>query len=373
MTTDPDPLHDLLTDPAGPAGAPPYDSLLLVSFGGPEGPDDVLPFLQNVTAGRGIPSERLREVGAHYDGFGGISPIQEQNRRLLTALRAAVDLPVYWGNRNWAPYLPDALAAMRADGRRRSLAFITSAYSSYSGCRQYREDIARARAEVGEGAPVVEKLRHYHDHPGFVEPFVDAVLAALARVGDPAARLVFTAHSVPMSMARTSAYEQQLRATAGIIAAATGHDRWDLVWQSRSGPPAVPWLEPDVNDHLRGLYDGGSRAVVLVPIGFVSDHMEVVFDLDTQAVETAAALPGMRLERAGTPATGPDPRFVAMVAELVAERVEAWPRTRKRALWTERGPSHDVCPAGCCPVPTRPSAAPSVAPAGAGAGSGEAA
>jgi len=206
---------------------------------------------------------------------------------------------------------------------------------------------------------VVDKLRHYHDHPGFVRPFVDATRAALDRLGDPAARLVFTAHSVPLAMERSSAYAQQLRVTAGLVAGALGHGTWDLVWQSRSGPPSVPWLEPDVNDHLRQLYDAGTRGVVLVPIGFVSDHMEVVYDLDTEAVATAAQLPGLRLERAGTPGTAPDPRFVAMVGELVRERVEGWPRDRRPSLWTERGPSHDVCPVGCCPAPAarRPVAA----------------
>ena len=334
--------------------APPYDALLLVSFGGPEGPDEVLPFLEQVTRGRGIPRERLAEVGEHYHLFGGVSPIQEQNRRLLAALRETLPLPVYWGNRNSPPFLTDTLREMRDDGVRRAAAFVTSAYSSYSGCRQYREDVARAQTEVGEGAPAVDKLRVFHDHPGFVEPFVDATREALGRAGE-GARLVFTAHSVPVSMASGSAYVEQLRATARIIAAAVGHgDAWDLVWQSRSGPPQVPWLEPDVNDHLRELYAGGARAVVLVPIGFVSDHMEVLFDLDTEAVATAATLPGLVLARAATPATDPDPRFVAMVGELLTERAEGWPAAARPSLWPERGPCHDVCPLDCCPAPVRP-------------------
>jgi len=352
---------DPLTDPdaAEPgAVAVPYDALLLVSFGGPEGPDEVVPFLRRVTAGRGVPDERLREVARHYDLVEGVSPIQEQNRRLLAALREVIALPVYWGNRNSEPFLVDALREMGAEGRRRALAFVTSAYSSYSGCRQYREDIARARAEFGPGAPGVDKLRHYHDHPGFVEPFTDAVAAALDRVGDRNARVVFTAHSVPLSMARSAgpaggAYEQQLRVTAGLVAAAAAVTGWDLAWQSRSGPPSVPWLAPDVNDHLRDCYADGVRAVVLAPIGFISDHMEVVHDLDTEAAGTVAALPGMRVERAATPATEPDPRFVAMVDQLVRERVEAWPRERRPALWTARGPSWDVCPQDCCPAPAR--------------------
>jgi len=331
-----------------------YDALLLVSFGGPEGPDEVVPFLERVTAGRGIPRERLAEVGEHYFRFGGVSPIQAQNRRLLAALRATLPVPVYWGNRNSRPFLADTVREMRADGVRRAAAFVTSAYSSYSGCRQYREDIARAQAEVGEGAPAVDKLRVFHDHPGFVEPFVDGTAAALAEAG-PGARLVFTAHSVPASMAATSAYEAQLLATAGIIADRLGHRQaWDLVWQSRSGPPQVPWLAPDVNDHLRELYADGVRAVVLVPIGFVSDHMEVVFDLDTEAVQTAATLPGLTLVRATTPATEPDQRFVAMVGELLTERAQDWPAAERPTLWPERGPCHDVCPLDCCPAPTRP-------------------
>lgn len=341
-----------------------YDALLLVSFGGPEGPDDVVPFLENVTRGRGIPRERLEEVGAHYRLFGGVSPINAQNRALLDALRvelaeAGVDLPVYWGNRNWDPYLTDALAAMRDDGVRRALAFVTSAYSSYSGCRQYRENLAAARAEV-EGAPEVDKVRHYFDHPGFVEPFVDATVAALAGLPDavqPGARLVFTTHSIPVAAAESSgpdggAYLAQHRAVAGLVAArvaeATGVDRpWDLVFQSRSGPPTQPWLEPDISDHLEELVAQGVPGVVVVPIGFVSDHMEVVYDLDTVAAADAERL-GLPFARAATP--GVDPRFVAMVRELVQERLDDVAPAARRALST-LGPWRDVCAAACCPNP----------------------
>ncbi len=321
------------------------DAVLLVSFGGPEGPGDVLPFLRTVTAGRGIPDDRLAEVGEHYQRFGGVSPINGQNRELLALLREALPLPVYWGNRNWGPYLVDALAQMRDDGVERALAYVTSAYSSYSGCRQYREDIARAQREVGPGAPRVDKLRAFYNHPIFVDCFVTATREAVARLGVAAPRLVFTAHSIPLSMARTSAYEAQLRETARLVAAELGLE-WQLAWQSRSGPPQVPWLEPDVGDVLKGLAAQGSPGAVVVPIGFVSDHMEVVFDLDTEAVPEALAL-GLPVARAATP--GQDPRVVAMVADLVAERTEGAPRR----VVGDLPPSHDGCPLDCCPAPRR--------------------
>jgi ferrochelatase len=344
--------------------AGPYDALLLVSFGGPEGPDDVLPFLRNVTRGRGIPDERLAEVGRHYDHFGGVSPINAQNRRLLAAIRADfaahdLDLPVFWGNRNWDPYLIDAMREMREAGVRRAVAFVTSAYSSYSGCRQYRENLAAARAEVGAGAPEIDKLRHYFDHPGFIEPFVDATVAAVSALPAEAqgAALVFTTHSIPMTQADTSgptggAYVAQHRAAAQLVAdgvaSRTGvADRpWALVFQSRSGPPTQPWLEPDVSDHLSDLAARGAPGAVLVPIGFVSDHLEVVWDLDTEAAEHALRI-GLPIARAATPATAPDPRFVAMVRALVLERIAGAPREALSSL----GPSWDACPVGCCPNP----------------------
>ncbi len=338
----------------------PFDAVLLLSFGGPEQPADVMPFLENVTRGRGIPRERLLEVGEHYFGFGGVSPINAQNRALIAALEAelgghGVDLPVYWGNRNWAPYLPDALARMRDDGVRRALCFVTSAYSSYSGCRQYREDLAAAVAAVGEGAPRLDKVRHYFDHPGFVAPVVDGVVASLA--GVPAgSHLAFVTHSIPTAMAEAAgpdggAYERQHRAVADVVAARvaerTGAERpYALVYCSRSGPPTQPWLEPDVNDHLRALHAGGAPGVVTVPIGFVSDHMEVKYDLDTEARATAEEL-GLPYARSAT--VGTDPRFVAAVRELVVERdaAEAGEPVERPAT-TALGPSHDVCPAGCC-------------------------
>ncbi|MFC0530734.1 ferrochelatase [Phytohabitans kaempferiae] len=330
-----------------------YDALLLVSFGGPEHPDDVLPFLANVTRGRGVPPERLAEVAEHYQHFGGVSPINQQCRDLRQALERGTDLPVYWGNRNWHPMLADTVAQMRDDGVEHVVAFVTSAYGGYSSCRQYLEDIAAARAAVGPSAPEIDKLRHFHDHPGFVEPHADAVRAARATLPPGGTvRVVFTAHSIPTSMAATAGpeggrYEAQLRETAALVSAAGAPDLpWDLVWQSRSGPPHVPWLEPDVNDHLAALAADGVTGVVVSPIGFVSDHLEVVWDLDNEAATTAKSL-GLDFARAATPGT--DPRFVAMVHDLVRERVEG--SSRRSRLGTL--PLWDACPAGCCPPPRR--------------------
>ncbi len=337
-----------------------YDAFLLVSFGGPEAPEEVLPFLENVTRGRGIPAERLRVAAEHYRHFGGVSPINAQNRALLAALEtefadAGLRLPLYWGNRNWHPYLDGALTAMAADGVRRALAFFTSPYSSYSGCRRYQDDLAAARTAVGASAPHVDKIRHYFNHPGFVLPNSDAVRAALRTLPPGSGtRLVFTAHSVPAEMARLSGpagglYVEQLRDAAALVAARAAPElEWDLVWQSRSGPPGAAWLEPDINEHLRGLAGSGTTAVVVSPIGFVSDHLEVVWDLDHAAAATAAEL-GLSFARAST--AGTDPRFVAMVRELVEERTR--PDAARRWLGP-LGPGHDRCPAGCCAAPRRP-------------------
>ena len=334
---------------------PEYDALLLVSFGGPEHPDDVMPFLANVTRGRGVPPERLAEVAEHYQHFGGVSPINQQCRALLAAIERGTDLPVYWGNRNWHPMLADTVARMRDEGVKRALAFVTSAYGGYSSCRQYLEDIAAARAAVGPSAPAIDKLRHFHDHPGFVEPHADAVRAARATLPPGGRqRVVFTAHSIPTSMAATAGpdggrYEAQLNETATLVSAAGAPDLpWDLVWQSRSGPPHVPWLAPDINDHLTALAADGVTGVVVSPIGFVSDHLEVIWDLDNEAASTAKRL-GLDFARAATPGT--DPRFVAMVHDLVRERVNApdsVPRSRLGTL-----PLWDTCPVGCCPSPRR--------------------
>ncbi len=336
-----------------------YDAILVVSFGGPEAPNEVVPFLENVTRGRNIPRERLEVVGEHYHLFGGRSPINDQCRELIAALETAlddhgIDLPIYWGNRNWRPMLTNTMQQMADDGIDKALALVTSATSSYSGCRQYREDIERAQAEVGEGAPEVHKIRQYYDHPGFIDPMVDNVSSSLDVLGEHAeeARLVFTAHSIPLSMASTSDYEAQLREASRLVAERAGRNHtqrsdFDLVWQSRSGPPQVPWLEPDINDHLEALAQDGVNAVVNIPIGFVSDHMEVIFDLDTEATQTADRL-GMHFVRAGT--VGTDPRFITAIIELIQERRS---NGEVKALGSlEVRP--EFCRPGCCPAPQRP-------------------
>jgi protoporphyrin/coproporphyrin ferrochelatase len=327
-------------------GMPTYDAFLLVSFGGPEGPDEVMPFLENVTRGRGVPAERLVSVAEHYYAVGGVSPINQQCRDLLAAIRAdfsasGLSLPLYWGNRNWTPYLADIVRAMAEDGMRRAIALVTSAYSSYSGCRQYLDDIDRARAAVGPGAPRIDKIRRFFNHPGFIEPFAASTRAALATL--PAdlrddAHLVFTAHSVPVAMAEASGpekkgqgrgegrwlgggrYVAELTEAARLIVERTGDGTHPhtLAYQSRSGPPSQPWLEPDVCDHLGELAKFGTKAVVAIPVGFVSDHMEVRHDLDIEAAESADAL-GLAFARAATP--GRHPRFVSMITELVRERL----------------------------------------------------
>ena len=332
-----------------------YDAFLLVSVGGPEQPADVMPFLRNVTAGRGIPDERLERVAEHYYRLGGVSPINEQCRDLIAAVKAAfsaqkVPLPVYWGNRNWHPYLRDTLATMAADGVQRALAVVTSGYSSYSSCRQYLEDIEAARSHVGSSAPQVDKIRPYFNHPGYVGSFAAAVQAAAATLPDDAGRefdLIFTAHSIPAGMAAAAgpsggAYQAQLAETARLVAQQAGFgQRWWLAYSSRSGPPSQPWLEPDVNDLLAERAAAGTRAVVVVPIGFISDHMEVRFDLDIEAAGTARKL-GLAYARAATPGT--DPMLVSMIVDLVTEQLDDTPPAALGAL----GPWPGSCPAGCC-------------------------
>ena len=327
-----------------------YDAVLVVSFGGPEGPDDVMPFLENVTRGRDIPAERLRAVAAQYERFGGVSPINGQNRELVAALDDALvaaghALPVYWGNRNWHPYVVDAVRQMRDDGVERALAFVTSGFSSHSSCRQYLEDIEAAREQVGPGAPVIDKLRQFYDHPGYVGPFARSLAAALDELTPmqrAGAHVAFTAHSLPIAMAERSDYVAQLGETARLVAerGAPGLP-WALVYQSRSGPPTQPWLTPDIGDHIDALAGAHVPAVVVVPIGFVSDHMEVINDLDVVAAKRAAAA-GIELVRASTP--GVDPEFVSMVRELIEERLD--PSLPRRALGS-LGVRPDVCP-GCC-------------------------
>jgi len=337
-------------DRAAPSEAS-FDAILVLSFGGPEGPDDVMPFLENVTRGRGVPRERLLDVARHYELFGGVSPINEQNRALIDALEPelrahGVDLPIYFGNLNWRPFIADAMTEMRDDGVRNALEFLTSAYSSYSGCRQYRENLFDAQQAVGPDAPAVSRLRMLYNHPGFVRANADHVREALARV--PAgSHIAFTAHSIPMAMARNCAYEAQLRETARLVAEEVGVEQWQVVYQSRSGPPHVPWLEPDVCDHIEALRAPG---VVVAPIGFVSDHLEVLYDLDVEARETAERI-GLPFARAAS--AGTHPAFVAAIREAIVERLR--PGSAKRALG-RFGPSWDTCAPDCCrPGNGRPS------------------
>ncbi|HEX3998772.1 MAG TPA: ferrochelatase [Pirellulales bacterium] len=330
--------------------SPPYDALLVVSFGGPEGPDEVVPFLENVLRGKNVPRERMLAVAEHYRQFGGSSPINAQNRALIAALEQELAvhgprLPIYFGNRNWRPLLPDTLRQMAADGIRRAAAFFTSAYSSYSGCRQYRENIAAAQAEVGASAPQVEKLRVFFNHPGFIEPMIERVAAAFERI--PAERrelagLVFTAHSIPLAMAQSCAYESQLREASRLVAEAIGRSQWDVVFQSRSGPPNQSWLEPDIGAWLESAHARGMRGVVVAPVGFISDHLEVVYDLDIEAQQKSREL-GLSMQRAAT--VGTHPRFIRMIRELLVERMT--PGAERPALGTF-GPSHDICPLDCC-------------------------
>lgn len=334
--------------------APAYDAILVVGFGGPERREDVLPFLENVTRGRNIPRQRLLEVAEHYYHFGGVSPINAQIRELIAALRPELDrhgisLPVYWGNRNWHPMLEDTLAEMAAHGVRRALAVVHAAYSSYSSCRQYREDIARAQAAVGTGAPAVDKVRVFYNHPDFIAANADRVREALDRMPEDARRsvhLAFTAHSIPVSMARNCKYEHQLTEACRLIAAEIGlnEEKWALVYQSRSGRPGDPWLEPDILDHVRDLRRRGIGSVLIQPVGFLSDHMEVMYDLDEEARLVCDEI-GLTMVRAAT--VGTHPRFVGMLRELIAERLGNGRGASRRAIGAD-GPSHDVCPEGCC-------------------------
>ena len=333
-----------------------YDAVLLVSFGGPDGPDDVIPFLENVLRGRNVPRERMLEVAEHYHHFGGKSPINEQNLALLAALRAELDrrgphLPVYWGNRNWHPLLADTLREMADAGVKRAIAFVTSAFSSYSGCRQYRENIAAACASLGDRAPQVDKIRVFFSHPGFVHPFAANVRRSLdefpadVRGSVP---VLFTAHSIPMSMADGCRYVPQLTESCRLVAEEAGVADWRLVYQSRSGPPSQPWLEPDICDAIRELHARGGRRVVIAPIGFISDHMEVLYDLDTEAADLCKEL-GIAMARAAT--VGVAPEFIACVRDLIAER--AWQLPSREAIGSLPA-NHDVCPLDCCPAPQRP-------------------
>lgn len=341
-----------------------FDAILIVSFGGPEGPEDVMPFLRNVVRGKNIPDERLQSVAHHYQLFGGISPINEQNRELIAALRAEldlhnIDLPIYWGNRNWHPLLADTLRQMMQAGRKRAVAFVTSAYSSYSGCRQYREDIERARTEVGDTAPLVDKLRVFYDHPGFLaanEQRLREALDKLAPADIALAHIAFTAHSIPVTMADGCRYTSQLAAVAKELAVRVGQNNWKLVFQSRSGPPSQLWLEPDINDHIRALHESGVRNIIVAPIGFVSDHMEIVYDLDTEVSRLCAGL-GINMVRAKT--AGTHHAYVSMIRELIVEAIEAGRAPEVSAADNQS----ELCGPSCCTY-TRESVSRMARPAG---------
>ncbi|PJF40746.1 MAG: ferrochelatase [Phototrophicales bacterium] len=325
-----------------------YDALLVVSFGGPEGMDDVIPFLENVLRGRNVPRERMMEVVEHYRHFDGISPINAQCRALIAALHDEfdahhLDMPIYWGNRNWKPMLTDTLQQMADDGVQKVLAFITSPYSSYSSCRQYRHNIADALAQVKGDAPEVHIMRKWYNHPGFIEPIVEYVQTALEEIPKTrrdAAQLVFTAHSIPTAMAESNRYQAQLLEVARLVAEKVERSNWRLVYQSRSGPPSQSWLEPDIGDYLRELGTNGVEDVVVVPIGFISDHIEVLFDLDHEAQEIAHEV-GINMIRAAT--VGTHPAFVSMIRELIDERTNA--EMKGRFLGT-RG--IEMCFKNCC-------------------------
>jgi protoporphyrin/coproporphyrin ferrochelatase len=336
----------------------PYDAILVVGFGGPEGRDDVIPFLENVLRGRNIPRERMLEVAEHYDQFDGISPINQQVRDLLDCLnlelaRQGIDLPVYWGNRNWHPMLADTMQQMTDDGVRRALALVLAAYSSYSSCRQYREDIEGARQAVGASAPEVDKIRVWYNHPDFIAANADCVREALSRfdeTGQKQLHIAYTAHSIPSVLADTCDYVRQLTETCRLISEEVGVEpaRWQLVYQSRSGRPQDPWLEPDICDHLETLHEQGVENAIIHPVGFLSDHIEVLYDLDDEAAKAADRL-GMTMVRAAS--VGTHPRFVAMLAKLIRERLDD---SVPHEAIGQYPPNHDVCPLDCCPPPARP-------------------
>jgi len=358
----PPPQANPTTSPAA-TELPPFDGLLIVGFGGPEGPDEVMPFLENVLRGRNVPRERMLEVAEHYYHFGGVSPLNDQVRALIAELqpelrRRGVDLPIAWGNRNWKPFLTDAVRELTERGAKRVLAVVLAAYSSYSSCRQYRENVEAARREVaanlpeGQQMPIFEKMRVYYNHPDFIASNADRVREALERFPveeRDTVHVAFTAHSIPSVMADSCNYALQLTEACRLTAETLGlpEERWKLVYQSRSGRPQDPWLEPDILDHLDALHEAGVKNLIIHPIGFLSDHMEVMYDLDEEAKHRAEEH-GMRMERAAT--VGVHPTFVAMLAELIQERIT--PGSIRRAIG-KYGPSHDFCPVNCCLPPGR--------------------
>ena len=328
-----------------------YDAILILSFGGPEGMADVMPFLENVTRGRNVPRERLMEVAKHYEMFAGVSPINQQNRELIAALQKELaskgpQLPVYWGNRNWHPFLADTLEQMRKDGIKRAIAFVTSAFSSYSSCRQYLDDISRAQEKLGEGVASIDKIRPFYNHPLFLECNLESLRGMLAQIDTERAKdahIVFTAHSIPNAMSQGCDYAAQLNEFASLLAEAVSSNNWHLAYQSRSGPPQIPWLEPDILDKIRSLNDEGVKDIVLHPIGFVSDHMEVIYDLDHEARDLCDEL-GIRLHRVKTP--GAHPIFVEMIRQLILERTGT---DSARPSVGSRGALPDECINNCCP------------------------
>lgn len=337
-----------------------YDALLFVSFGGPEGPDDVIPFLENVLRGKRVPRERLLEVAEHYNHFGGVSPINQQCRDLISALEKElednqIDLPVYWGNRNWHPLLPGTVQKLKDDGAKRVLTFVTSGFSCYSGCRQYRENVYAAQDEVNANDIEVHKVRVFYNHPDFIAVNARNVKAAIEAVADGKpedVHVAFTAHSIPDSMASTSDYEKQLKEASRLVAQELNlpDNQYQLVYQSRSGRPQDPWLEPDICDHIDALNQQGVTKLVICAIGFLSDHMEVLYDLDDEALQKCKEL-DMSMQRAATPGT--DPQFVTMIRKLIQERLTGC----EPECMGQFGPNHDVCPVNCCPTPVRPAQA----------------
>jgi len=332
----------------------PVDSILIVSFGGPEGMEDVMPFLENVLRGKNVPHERMLEVSEHYKQFGGVSPINEQCRELITAVeievkRRNLDLPIYWGNRNWHPLLTDTLGTMATDGRKRAIAFFTSMFSCYSGCRQYRENLAAAQNAVGDNAPKIEKIRKGFNHPDFIAAQKDCLEQALNQLPAEVRNetlVVFCAHSIPKTMADNSRYEEQLRESARLVCEAANHGPWELAFQSRSGPPQQPWLEPDICERIEQLHiEWGIKYIVVQPLGFISDHMEVLYDLDHEAADLCKEK-GIQFVRAAT--VGVHPRFVSMIVDLIEERLSL---DTGRPFVGSYGPSHDLCPLNCCLYP----------------------
>ncbi len=340
-----------------------YDALLIVSFGGPEKPEDVVPFLENVLRGRNVPRARMLEVAKHYDRFGGKSPLNDQVRDLIAALKPelkqhGLELPLYWGNRNWHPMLADTMQQMVDDGVKNCLALVLAAYSSYSSCRQYRENIIQACDSIGENAPHIDKIRVFYNHPDFIAANANHLKTAFAQFSAEerdTVHVAYTAHSIPSSMAGSCDYEQQLTETCRLVSEAVGipEGRWRLVYQSRSGRPQDPWLGPDICDHLGELSNRGVHNVIVMPIGFLSDHLEVLYDLDVEALHTAQEQ-GMKMIRAAT--VGTHPRYTAMLRELIQERMTE--STERRAIG-QFGPNHDICPPDCCPAPQRPVRPPS--------------